>query len=156
MSSTSSFFPSLRGFTSFTLRLYLHFMIPSKILIFCLPHNLSLSSQFSPGSTLCLGLQPEYESFKKIVGHLGFRLMFHVDPDLFLLLKVIEHFWQILRDSLRLCYRLFQAGKFPTQIQKNIFRITFPSSWAWSFAWGPAPPTPWHQLQLCLSPSNRA
>ena len=95
---------------------------------FCLPHNLSLSSQFSPGSTLCLGLRPGYESFKKTVGHLGFRLMFHVDPDLFLLLKVIEHFWQILRDSLSLCYSLFQAGKFPTQIQKNIFRVTFPSS----------------------------
>ena len=78
--------------------------------------------------------------------------------NLLFLLKVIEHLWQILRDSLRLSNGLLQTTQCCKSNMIDIWQscYTFPSSWAWSSAWGRAPPTPCCQLQPFLSPKHWA
>ena len=106
MSSTSSFFPSLFGFTSFTLKMILKYPLKE---VEVPPHTLSLFFQFSQDSALCLVLQPKIQPsshfFSTIL--LDFGELFQ---DLFFFLKIVENFWQILRDSLCFSDRLFQAS----------------------------------------------
>lgn len=106
MSSTSSFFPSLFGFTSFTLKMILKYPLKK---VEVPPHTLSLFFQFSQDSALCLVLQPKIQPsshfFSTIL--LDFGELFQ---DLFFFLKIVENFRQILRDSLCFSDRLFQAS----------------------------------------------
>ena len=119
MSSTNSFFPSLFGFTSFTLVMISKYSLKD---VEVPPHTLSLFFQFSQDSALCLVLQPKIQPsshfFSTIL--LDFGELFQ---DLFLFLKIIENFRQILRDSLCFSDRLFQANKGKLYILILDFRL---------------------------------
>ena len=156
MSRTSSFFPSLLGFTSFTwlwtwwmvifnLAFNLEICTSNDYLIFSNPLLNFLQVQFS---VLNCHLNQKFSNCHVLQLRVGSW------PPL-----PPQSHWAPLADSQgQFASQQWFPPDYPVLQIKYSWQscYTFPSSWAWSSAWGRAPPTPCCQLQPFLSPKHWA